>query len=121
MPTFSIAYGIHRFYRRYRPRRLPTLTSLKLPEVYISLAVASSALVYGALSEVAAEETDRDLLSLHRLLQDVPRRAPATPGSRIRKLGDAFERDGILRMTEHYRNGKNPRCEICHASYSEQA
>ncbi|RDX45027.1 hypothetical protein OH76DRAFT_1408471 [Lentinus brumalis] len=40
IPAFSAAYGVHRYYRRYRPRTLPVLTPLRLPELYISIALA---------------------------------------------------------------------------------
>ena len=34
IPAYGVAFFIHKRYRIWRPRRLPTITPLKLPEIY---------------------------------------------------------------------------------------
>ena len=34
IPAYGVAFFIHKRYRVWRPRRLPTITPLKLPEIY---------------------------------------------------------------------------------------
>ncbi|TFK82475.1 hypothetical protein K466DRAFT_590489 [Polyporus arcularius HHB13444] len=39
LPLYAVTYIVHSRYRALRPRRLPTLTSLRLPEIYGMLAI----------------------------------------------------------------------------------
>ncbi|KAI9056276.1 hypothetical protein FKP32DRAFT_1585761 [Trametes sanguinea] len=41
LPTIALVYALHVAFRRSTPRRLPTLTSMKLTELYTGFAVAS--------------------------------------------------------------------------------
>ncbi|KAI0757726.1 hypothetical protein C8Q80DRAFT_1135144 [Daedaleopsis nitida] len=57
----SAMYGVHRYYRRHRPRTLPTLTSMRPLELYIPLALAYM-LTYESVEREMEVIEDRDLL-----------------------------------------------------------
>ncbi|KAI0716113.1 hypothetical protein C8T65DRAFT_694411 [Cerioporus squamosus] len=55
LPVYAVTYFVHRRYRALHPRRLPTLTNLRLPEIYGMF----------AFGEIAAHQS----LHLHKQLQ----------------------------------------------------
>ncbi|EIW65359.1 uncharacterized protein TRAVEDRAFT_42733 [Trametes versicolor FP-101664 SS1] len=69
LPLIGVSYLAHIRYRRYSPRRLPTLTSMKLPEIYAFLAIIHA--MEGAAGELKDEVmNDSDL----ELIEKVARR-----------------------------------------------
>ncbi|KAI1785558.1 hypothetical protein LXA43DRAFT_123525 [Ganoderma leucocontextum] len=57
--VFPVAYAVHRFYRRYKPRRLPTVASFTLVELYLATATPLLARCLG-MADVLDTVRDRD-------------------------------------------------------------
>ncbi|TFK87220.1 hypothetical protein K466DRAFT_599667 [Polyporus arcularius HHB13444] len=66
IPLYAVAFFIHRRYRVWRPRVLPTITSLKLPEIYGSFALGHAADIEAdRLCERIVRERDANRYSIH--------------------------------------------------------
>ena len=89
MPVFSLLYATHRHYRRYQPRRFPRLTPLRLPGLYLTLAIAAYGNYYSLASYLEVVK-DRNLLIIGPLV-----------GSIATQLGkDKPARDEVKKMVE---------------------
>lgn len=63
IPGFSAAYGVHQYFRRHRPRRLPVLTPMRPLELYIALCF-TYILVYDNVEREMEVIDDKDLLTI---------------------------------------------------------
>ncbi|KAI0668773.1 hypothetical protein C8Q78DRAFT_979357, partial [Trametes maxima] len=86
LPVLGICYIVHVRYRRYSPRRLPTLTSMKLREIYAWHAAST---VFSGLSDEFENEAldDNDM----SLLETVARATKGRMDAKDPYLGDLVE------------------------------
>ncbi|OSC96498.1 hypothetical protein PYCCODRAFT_1429071 [Trametes coccinea BRFM310] len=94
LPTIALVYAVHVGFRRVTPRRLPTLTSMRLWELYTGVAVAgtfeNAANVYRAQARL-----DKDLSAIERVSRVAARvwQDPTQDGETLRVASQRLVQD----------------------------
>ncbi|KAI0641237.1 hypothetical protein C8Q79DRAFT_330221 [Trametes meyenii] len=103
LPVLGISYFAHVRYRRYSPRRLPTLTSMKLRELYAFHAVTA---VFSGLSDEFEDEVldDKDMSLLETVARAIRGRIEAR--DHLDELVDAQLDEGLRQDLEAIRTRK---------------
>lgn len=102
LPVLAVSYVAHTRYRRYSPRRLPTLTSMRVHEIYGYLAV--EAIASGVSDELKREVLDDPDLWLLELTARSLKESDSD--RRWTKVADPFIDPTIKEKLKGTRNGE---------------